>query len=422
MARAEFDPTIWVNPHHPRQAERPPASEFGILGWLRSNLFSSIGNTLLTILALCLIGYVGTSVVRWVFGEAYWAPIWLNRKLLAVGLYPQERLLQPCLVLAVVSLLFGLSAGRWGSIMRSLAIGLAALLLLLAILPIGFAAQIWMGISLALLIVGFVVALRLPIPGSWLVSVWVVTIPLAIFLLRGAIEMRPLGISIPLMGSPLGANVLGGLLLTILLTVVGIVASFPIGVALALGRRSHLPVIRYFCIAYIEFIRGVPLIALLYLGMLVLPLFLPTGWPNPEGITRVMVAITLFSSAYLAENVRGGLQAVERGQSEAADALGLSAWQKTRMIILPQALRAVIPALVGQFIALLKDTSLVTLVGLTDLLGMGRVVIQQPEWLAVAGGITREMYLFLALVYFIFSYGMSWASRQLEVQLGVGKR
>ncbi len=422
MARSEIEPTMWVNPRHPRQAERPPASEMGLWGWLRTNLFSSIGNTLLTILTLLLIGFLGITVLRWVVGAAYWEPIWINRKLLAVGLYPQERLLQPCLVLAAVSLLFGVSAGRWGSIMRSLAIGLAALLLLLAIVPIGPAAQIWMGISLALLIAGFVVALRLPIPTQWLIIAWIVTIPLSVFLLRGAVEIRPLGLSIPLMGSALPATVLGGLLLTILLTVVGVVASFPIGVALALGRRSHLPVIRYCCIAYIEFIRGVPLISLLYLGMLVLPLFLPTGWPNPEGITRVMVAITLFSAAYLAENVRGGLQAVPRGQSEAADALGLNAWQKTRMIVLPQALRAVIPALVGQFIALFKDTSLVALVGLTDLLGMGRAVIQQPEWLSVTGGVTREMYLFLALVYFIFSYGMSWASRQLEAQLGVGKR
>jgi general L-amino acid transport system permease protein len=377
---------------------------------------------MLTVLTLLLVYFAVTSLLRWVLGYAFWEPIWLNRKLFAVGTYPQARLLQPSLVLATVSLLFGLSAGRWGSIVRNVAVGLAALLLLLAILPIGPAAQIWVGISLALLIAGYVVGLRAPIPSSALAVAWVLSIPFTLILLRGSIELRAFGLSIPILGGPIPSNLIGGLMLTILLTVVGIGFSFPIGVALALGRRSHLPVIRYFCIGYIELIRGVPLITLLFMGMLVLPLFLPRGWASPEAITRVMVAITLFSAAYLAENVRGGLQAVPRGQYEAADAIGLSSWQKTRLIILPQALRAVIPAIVGQFIALFKDTSLVALVGLTDLLGIGRAVIQQPDWLVVPGGITREVYVFVAVVYFIFSYGMSWASRQLEAQLGVGSR
>lgn len=422
MAQAEVDTPVWVNRSHPQPAQRPPTSEVGVVGWLRANFFSSIGNTILTLLTLLLVYYAGGSLLRWAVGQAYWEPIWLNRKLFAVGTYPQARLLQPSLVLATVSFLFGLSAGRWGSIVRSVAVGLAALLLLLAILPIGPAAQIWMGISLALLIGGYVVGLRVTIPSIVLAVAWVLSIPFALFLLRGSIELQPLNLSIPILGGPLPSHQIGGFLLTILLTVVGIAFSFPIGVALALGRRSHLPVIRYFCIAYIELIRGVPLITLLFMGMLVLPLFLPRGWPSPEAITRVMVAITLFSAAYLAENVRGGLQAVPHGQYEAADAIGLSSWQKTRLIILPQALRAVIPAIVGQFIALFKDTSLVALVGLTDLLGIGRAVIQQPDWLVVPGGIIREIYVFVALVYFLFSYGMSWASRQLEEQLGVGKR
>jgi general L-amino acid transport system permease protein len=416
MAQADIEPGLWVNRQHPLPAQRPPASDIGVMGWLRANLFSSIGNTLLTVLALLFIGWAISALARWVFGSAFWEPVWLNRKLFAVGVYPQERLLQPCLVLATVSLLFGLSGARWGSILRTLAIGLAALLLLLALLPIGPAAQIWMGISLATLIVGYVLGLRVRVPDRILALAWILSIPFALILLRGSVG--PLS----LFGPAVRSTLWGGLLLTILLTTVGIACSFPIGVALALGRRSQLPVIRYFCIAYIELIRGVPLITLLFLGMLVLPLFLPRGLSNPEAILRVMVAVTLFSAAYLAENVRGGLQAVPRGQYEAADALGLGAWQKTRLIILPQALRAVIPAIVGQFIALFKDTSLVALVGLSDLLGIGRAVIQQPEWLSVSGGITREIYLFIALVYFIFSFGMSWASRRLEAQLGVGKR
>jgi general L-amino acid transport system permease protein len=416
MAQADLERALWVNRQHPLPAQRPPASDIGVMGWLRANLFSSVGNTLLTLLSLLFIGWAVSALARWVFGAAFWEPVWINRKLFAVGVYPQERLLQPCLVLAMVSLLFGLSGARWGSIVRTLAIGLAALLLLLAIVPIGPAAQIWMGISLAVLIVGYVLGLRLPVPNRALVVAWILSIPVALILLRGTIG------PLQLFGPAVRSNLWGGLLLTILLTTVGIACSFPIGVALALGRRSQLPIIRYFCIAYIELIRGVPLITLLFVGMLVLPLFLPRGLANPEAILRVMVAVTLFSAAYLAENVRGGLQAVPRGQYEAADALGLGPWQKTRLIILPQALRAVIPAIVGQFIALFKDTSLVTLVGLTDLLGIGRAVIQQPEWLSVPGGITREIYLFIALIYFCFSFGMSWASRQLEAQLGVGKR
>lgn len=394
----------------------------GWLGWLHANLFSSIANTILTLLTLGLLAYLVTSLTRWVFTVAYWEPIWLNRKLFAVGIYPRQNLLQPSLLLATVSLLVGVSAGRWGSLLRHVAAGLAALLFLFTVLPVGPAAQIWLGISLLLVVVGLGVGLRLPVPSRRLVVAWILTIPLSLFLLTGVIEVGFLNISIPLFGPPVPASAIGGLLLTVLLTVVGITFSFPIGVALALGRRSKLPAIRYFCIGYIELIRGVPLITLLFLSALMLPLFLPPGWPNPENIIRVMVAITLFSAAYLAENVRGGLQSVPRGQFEAADALGLGNWQKTRLIILPQALRAVIPAIVGQFIALFKDTSLVALVGLTELLGIGRAVIKQPEWLTISGGITREVYVFVAVVYFILSFGMSWVSRRFEERLGGGKR
>jgi general L-amino acid transport system permease protein len=422
MAQADFDAPVWVNQAHPRPAQRPPISHLGVVGWLRNNLFSGVGNTLLTVATLLVIYAVVTSLARWAFGQAYWEPVWVNRKLFVVGAYPQSRLLQPCLVLATVSLLFGLSAGRWGGIVQRVAVGLAALLLLLALLPIGPAAQVWMGISLALLVAGYVAGLRVRIPNRVLAVAWVLSIPFALLMLRGTLDIRTVNILVAPFGPPVPSNLYGGLLLTILLTVVGIAFSFPIGVALALGRRSPLPVIRYFCIGYIELIRGVPLISLLFMGMLVLPLFLPRGMPSPEAMTRVMVAITLFSAAYLAENVRGGLQAVPWGQWEAADALGLSGWQRTRLIVLPQALRAVIPAIVGQFIALFKDTSLVALVGLSDLLGIGRAVIQQPDWLTITGGVTREVYVFVALVYFIFSFGMSWASRRLEAQLGVGHR
>lgn len=422
MARTEIEPGVWINPNHPSPARKAPVSEVGFIGWLRTNLFSSVGNTILTIISATVLYWVVSSTVEWVFFEAFWTPIWLNRKLFATGTYPPDHLWQPSLVLMLVSLLFGLSAGRWGSIVRNLAVGVAALLLLLAILPLGINAQLVMAGSLALLIVGYIVGLRFAVSSRLLAGAWLLSIPLTLILLKGGVEIQSLGFAWTFATELVGPGLYGGLMLTILLTVVGITFSFPLGVALALGRRSSLPVVKYACIAYIETIRGVPLITLLFMSMVMLPLFLPSGMPNPPGVTRVMVAITLFSAAYLAENVRGGLQAIPKGQWEAADALGLRHTQKLRMIILPQALRAVIPAIVGQFIGLFKDTSLVALVGLADLLGIGKSVIQQPDWLKVQGGITREVYLFVAVVYFIFSYGMSWASRQLETQLGVGTR
>ncbi len=201
----------------------------------------------------------------------------------------------------------------------------------------------------------------------------------------------------------------GGLMLTILLTVVGIVASFPIGVLLALGRRSELPAVKYFCTLYIEFVRGVPLITVLFMAQLLVPLINPSLAEFPN-VFRAMVGITLFSAAYLAENVRGGLQAVNPGQIEAAKALGLHNYQITLYITLPQALRAVIPALVGQFISLFKDTSLVAIVGLLDLLGMGENILTQTEYI----GLRREVFTFIIIIYFIFSYSMAVVSRRIE--------
>ncbi len=245
--------------------------------------------------------------------------------------------------------------------------------------------------------------------------------PATFILLKGGVELERIGITWSF--APfVNPNLYGGLMLTMLLAVVGIALSFPLGVFLALGRRSKLPVVKYFCVGYIEVIRGVPLITLLFMAMAMLPLFLPNTWGAPSGMVRVMTAITLFSAAYLAENVRGGLQAIPKGQYEAADALGLSGFTKLRHIILPQALTLVIPAIVGQFIGLFMDTSLAALVGLLELVGVARAVIQQPEWLGVPGGVAKEVYVFVAFVFFIFNFGMSFASRRLETKLGVGKR
>ena len=201
----------------------------------------------------------------------------------------------------------------------------------------------------------------------------------------------------------------GGLLLTLVITVVTILASFPIGVLLALGRRSKLPVVRWTCTGFIELVRGVPFITVLFMAMLLVPLIDP-GLSNVDNAIRAIIGSTLFSAAYLAENVRGGLQSIPPGQEEAARALGLSGWQVTLLITLPQALRAVIPALVGQCIALFKDTSLVALVGLTDLLGVSNGVVAQAEYV----GLRTEVYLFIGVIYFVVSYVMAYISRRIE--------
>ena len=405
--------TPWV------PAAKPPITERGLIGWLYHNLFSSFGNGLLTIVTLVALYFGVTGLVRWIL-NAFWQPIWVNAKLFAVGSYPNSELGQPLLVLLVLCLLFGLSAGRWGSIVRDVGVGLAAILTVLAIIPIGISTQLTLAGGLGLLILGYIIGVVGFIQNRALIILWILSLPFTFILLAG-------GISLPFIGewnfaTPVATNLWGGLLLTLLLTVVGIAFSFPIGVLLALGRRSALPVVKGFCIAYIEIIRGSPLIALLFMGMVLLPLFLPASWPAPSSLVRVMVVITLFSAAYLAEAVRGGLQAVGSGQYEAADALGFSIIDKLRLIILPQALTKVIPALVGQFISLFKDTALVALVGLLDLLGVAQSVVQQPDWLGVPGGITKEVYLFTAMLYFLFSFGMSFASRRLEKQLNTGQR
>jgi general L-amino acid transport system permease protein len=199
--------------------------------------------------------------------------------------------------------------------------------------------------------------------------------------------------------------------------VVGIVVSFPLGVLLALGRRSRLPAMRWVSIAYIELVRGVPLVTILFMAQVMLPLFLPAGM-TVDRILRAMIGIILFTAAYQAENVRGGLQAIPAGQYEAAYALGLGGVKTTLLIVLPQALRNVIPVLVGQFIALYKDTSLVAIVGLLDLLGIARSIVSQPQFI----GSQREAYLFVTLIYWVFSYVMAYISQRLEVALGVGER
>ena len=212
--------------------------------------------------------------------------------------------------------------------------------------------------------------------------------------------------------SPVETTQWGGLPLTLLLSVFGLTAAYPLGVILALGRQSQMPVVKWMCVIYIELIRGVPLISLLFMGSVIFPLFLPEG-VTIAAILRAQIAIILFTAAYIAEVVRGGLQAMPRGQYEAADSIGLSYFLTMRLVILPQALKIVIPPTVSILISAFKDTSLVVIIALWDLLKTTQNALSNPEWM----GFSREAYIFVAILYFLGCFSMANYSRKLEKEL-----
>jgi len=385
----------------------PPKTAIGVLGWLKINLFSSWMNIILTVVFGTIVYLALKSTVEWVLFKAEWDVIAANFKLLIVGQYPVEELWRVWIAFTFISILMGLSWGIWKGTMGHLTMAMTGLYSLVASLPFVLnETRIWLLVNIGLIVLSYVLGKKLVKYKKFILMGWFLMFPVTMILLSG------FGIF-----NRVGTNLWGGFLLTLLIAIVAIVFSFPLGVLLALGRRSKLPVVRWFCIAYIELIRGVPLITILFVAQLMLPMFLGDG-ANIDNVIRAMVGFTLFSAAYLAENVRGGLQSIPRGQFEAAEALGLNTTFKTMFIILPQSLRAVIPAMVGQFIGIFKDTSLVAVVGLTDLLGMGKNIISNPEFL----GTQMEVFLFVALVFLIFCNMMSYASRRLEGALGVGER
>ena len=403
-------------------ARKPPRRETGALAWLRRNLFGSVWNALATLLVGVLLVWVLLGLFGSVLFEASWGQVWNNLKLFAVYRYPSTLLWRPLAVVALIMALLGLSAsavrGPNREILRGVFWQLAALIFFLSV--VAFAADwrvrwMWLVSSVSAL-AGFFLGRLAPGSRRALPWLWLAALPVSVVLLYGVPFASPSG---PMRVVP--TREWGGFMLTLVLFS-GIVVSFPLGVALALGRRSQLPAIKYFCIAVIELIRGAPLITWLFIAALLVPLLLNVDTRAISGLAKAYTAITLFSAVYMAENVRGGLQAIPRGQYEAARALGLSGWSTMRLIILPQALKAVIPAMVGQAIGLFKDTSLVFIVALFDLFNVHNIVAQQTASLQVVGGVRLELSLFLAVFYFFFAYRMSVASRQLEKQLGVGER
>ena len=317
----------------------------------------------------------------------------------------------------LVTMLLGMGWGIiGGGLAKRMAIGVVAVLAAFSLLPyslerMGLDVRLLLLANIPALAAGWALAKFTPL-GSvrWLAILFVGTFLITLVLLRGVEGVPGL--------QPVSVIYWGGLMLNLLLAVAGITLSFPIGIALALGRRSRLPVVKLLCVVFIEVFRGVPLITLLFMSQVLVPLAFPEDFPL-NSLLRAAIVITLFSAAYTAENIRGGLQALHRGQAEAAASLGLANWQITLFITLPQAIRNVIPAIVGQFIALFKDTSLVYIIGMLDVVEISRAFIQgNPEFIPSA----QELFIFLALVFWIFCYSMSYVSRRIEEHLGVGSR
>jgi len=391
----------------------PAVSRPGPVEWLRKNLFSSWFSSLLTLLVVVLLGLFARGLITWAVIQAQWAVVPNNLALFMTGLYPAELYWRIWAILGLVVTLAGLS---WGILGRNVATLFSRTVLILLGVICGAIALFpltrpsspkllgMVVLTVATAWVGQQVSRRTPAVGRWLPLAWFLSYFVVLWLIAGGLGLEVVR-----------TDKWGGLVLTLLMAITGIALCFPIGVALALGRRSDLPVVRWLSVAYIELVRGVPLIAILFMGQVMIPLFLPEG-ARPDRIIRAIIALTLFSSAYLAENVRAGLQSVPRGQTEAAFSLGLNRPLTLAFIILPQALKVAIPAIVGQFISLFQDTTLLATLGLLELLGISQSILANPSYI----GRYAEVYLFIGVIYWFFCYAMSLGSRRIERQLNTG--
>ena len=418
-------------------APLPPATTIGYVGWLRKNLFSSWGNGVVTVLLGVLLAWMVVNLGGWVFVEADWTVIVSRVPLYIVGLYPYEAYWRLEICLLLVSILLGMSWRVWPNAARRFAFAFGAIMLFVGVFPHEMAPlhRALLLLNLPAIGLGYVLTSRAAeaspgrleaLAGGALSPVLdraaILSTPRRLLVAAGVALIVTMILILGIGGvpglDPVNPQDLGGLMINLLLAFFGIVLSLPIGIGLALGRRSSLPVVKVACVAFIEVIRGVPLITLLFMSRHILPLTFPADL-NIDRVYLAGITITIFSSAYMAENVRGGMAAVPTGQAEAASALGLRGWQTTLMITLPQGLRNIIPAIVGQFISLFKDTSLVYFIGMLDLVEMGRVSIQGNQEFIDNG---REVYLFLAVVFWVFTFSMSFISRRIEHALGVGRR
>lgn len=396
----------------------PPPDPPGPIKWAKDNLFGTWQNAILSVISGIVMFFLLYQAINWTIFTADWRPVYQFPLLYIVGQYPREELWRIGLIVGLFFFLLGLSWGKWKGLLRTISligIGVIAIFAVLAFFGFfGTASNTGMGIALLSMLVVTILGKFLgeskALSTTSILMGWGASpIPMLI-LLAGFENSNWL--------SSVSTTAWGGLLITFLLAIGGIVLSFPIGVLLALGRRSNLPVVKAFCIFFIETIRGVPLITILFMFSVILALFLPQE-ARLDRVLRALMAMTVFSSAYMAENIRGGLQAVPAGQVEAAKALGMNGLTITIFIVLPQAIRVVIPTIVGQFISLFKDTTLVVIVGINDLLGIGKSIINStPEFVQLQ----TEVYIFISVIYWIFSYLMSIASRKVEAAMGVSER
>lgn len=357
----------------------PPRRTTGALGWVRSNLLSSPLNVALTLLSVWLLWTILPPSIHWLFTGAIWTAV-DRKECWALMDAPRDG---ACW--AFIRGSFELFVYGWYPEPERWRVNLTFILFIAAIVG----------------------GLRENIPGKKYWLIFAAAYPfIAAWLLLGGFGLEPVG-----------TNKLGGILLTLVVAVTGISFSLPLGIALALGRRSNLPALRGVCVIFIEFIRGVPLITLLFVASTMLTYFLPPG-STFDLLMRVLIMVTLFASAYIAEVVRGGLQGLSSGQYEAADALGLSYWKAHRLVILPQALKISIPGIVNTFIGSFKDSTLVLIIGMMDILGLGRARLNDPEWL----GLAPELYIFISVFFFISCFAMSRYSLNLEKKLQTGHK
>ena len=360
--------------HTPHPDLPPPSTSVGAIGWVRKNLFSTPLNSVLTLCALYIVFRYIPPVIKWAILDANWVgttrdactndgACWVFIKVrltqFMFGFYPADEYWR-------VALAFGL-----------------------------------LGVLIAWLFIE-----RTP-KKAWVAAFTILIYPVIAFILFYG------GLGLPVVET----NQWGGLMLTLILATIGMFFALPFGIILALGRRSFMPIPRALSVVFIELWRGVPLITVLFMSSVMLPLFMPEDL-RIDKLVRALIGISLFQSAYMAEVIRGGLQALPKGQSEAADALGLSYWQAMFLIILPQALKTVIPGIVNTFIELFKDTTLVLIIGLMDLLSIVQSAFADPKWL----GFSVEGYVFAGLVYWIFCFSMSQYSQHLERKLHTGHK
>ena len=414
----------------------PPAAHIGVVGWARINLFSGWMNTVLTIISLLFVGFVLYEILPWLISPTWdgasltncreilaalgddrgacWGVIRERWPQLMFGFYPAELYWRP--VLTFVLLLVAVSPVLFADYVPSKILWFSMLYPFIAVWLL-WGGTIWGPISALFgFVVGFVVfriAVRFIIPPLAL-TVGVLAAVLWWSVLGPAL-VPDLARLVPVALAPVQSREFGGFLLSITIGVTAIMASLPIGNVLALGRQSDLPLVKSICVGFIEFIRGVPLITLLFVASVLLNIFLPPG-TTFDIILRVMIMVTLFASAYMAEVIRGGLAALPKGQYEGADSLGLDYWQAQRLIIMPQALKISIPGIVSTFIGVFKDTTLVSIISMFDPIGLSNAIRADTAW----NGIYWELFIFIGAIFFIFCFSMSRYSMYLERKLQTG--